>query len=683
MIFAALSIASLGWVGLPPRIPAFVRIDRPPTPAELAILEEHGVTGFLVRASDQTSLEALRGRPVLVEGVLPDGNLKLPRAELERYFDHYFGVRDPALTTRPSCFRREPVRTGLRQAATTGAAALLPYAPLGLFLVEDPSITSASEPFDWCYCVDCRAGFSERLADRVLREPDLLERAGIGAAASSFEPWTVDRARARNLDRPRRDVNLFPWLAWRRFMDESLASELASLGALARAASGAPTGFLGGAPSSPFGGHDWARLATAADILLPPDDPSSRAVCASFQDERSLLLTSIRSTGGTERVARQKIRDHFLTRSHGILFASLAEIITHDANGPAPTVLLNVAHEAVQQLERDVLARVARSTIAPPRVGILYSPASLDVLWLKDTEPDGVWWPSRAGRLDRELLPLAGTWWGWQLLLEDVGAAFRFVDGAALAAEDGLAGLGTLVLPRAIVLSDAEAAGVRRFVDAGGLLIADAETGLFDELGRGRDRGALDDVFQIDRDDQDLPWDWHWEETRSEEDDVPRVSSLRVREPNTHAGESRTVIDRAYGEGRAVYLNLDLSDYVGAREVQSAAAASLCDQVRGWLVGHGVSDRVRVERADGAPGAWVKIWRFIEPDGRELLVLARNETLPEMRGRPEDRTPMEYRLIFDRPVQALNLTEGDASRGAVRELTVALAPARWVLFGIR
>ncbi len=61
------------------------------------------------------------------------------------------------------------------------------------------------------------------------------------------------------------------------------------------------------------------------------------------------------------------------------------------------------------------------------------------------------------------------------------------------------AGAKALVLPYSVALSDAECRAIRRWVQGGGLLLADLDAGIMTEHCRLLDRGRLDDVFGIDR----------------------------------------------------------------------------------------------------------------------------------------------------------------------------------------
>ncbi len=62
---------------------------------------------------------------------------------------------------------------------------------------------------------------------------------------------------------------------------------------------------------------------------------------------------------------------------------------------------------------------------------------------------------------------------------------------------EGLRRYKSLILPNAACLSDEQISAIRAFVESGGGLVADFETGLYDERGRKRDSNPLSDVLGI------------------------------------------------------------------------------------------------------------------------------------------------------------------------------------------
>ena len=89
---------------------------------------------------------------------------------------------------------------------------------------------------------------------------------------------------------------------------------------------------------------------------------------------------------------------------------------------------------------------------------------------------------------------------GVAALFMDLVAGYRHISYEQVARGD-LEKLGAkaLVLPYSVALSDAECQSIRKWVQAGGVLIADLDPGIMTEHCRLLDRGQLDDVFGIDR----------------------------------------------------------------------------------------------------------------------------------------------------------------------------------------
>ncbi|MBV9469705.1 MAG: beta-galactosidase trimerization domain-containing protein, partial [Abitibacteriaceae bacterium] len=121
--------------------------------------------------------------------------------------------------------------------------------------------------------------------------------------------------------------------------------------------------------------------------------------------------------------------------------------------------------------------------------------------WFMDIQPHGRTWVNRRSAMNNDNATDILNRAAWTKLLEDSGFQYNFVSyrdvlqrGAA-----ALNGYHVLILPRTLALSDAEAAAIREWVRQGGTLIADYLPGVFDEHGKGRASGALDDVFGVQR----------------------------------------------------------------------------------------------------------------------------------------------------------------------------------------
>lgn len=634
-MFALVLLSCLAVAG-PPPMQVFVRVAAPPSAEVRALLESIGVRGFALAPAAAAEFGQALAAPLVVDDLIDQGEFSRSPAQFDEVFGDYWNRRDPALASRPDCPWRAPLPARLRARALREAAAVAALRPVAISLCRDPSLTCGSEPFDYCYCESCVAAWR---ADLLRRFGD---RAAAGAAlGTTFEsddaiaPLTVDQVRARNLDQPRAAARLGRWLDYRAFLERRFAATLGELSVAARTASGSPAGFFGGAPPNPFSGLDWARLALATDVLSPPEDPTARRVVHDLRPELP-LFSSLSATGGAERPTPHKLLDHFLLGTRAAVVTSLDALIDDTDGGPRLSAFARELGKVLAFLDSDAARELAAAEPVPARVGIVFSQRSLAIDWLRATEPDGIGWLARGSRHDGEVLPMAATWWAWQWLLDDAGIEYRYVSDEGIEADPAaLADLKVLVLPRVLAVSHPLAVRLRDFATGGGALLADGELGLFDALGRGREHGALDDVFGVKRDDAALAWDRRDRGLADEASGLPRL-------------EAGVTAPLDLESAHALWLNLDVDSYLPARERRDPRADRFADQIGGWFASRGVERLPRVVFADPARRdvPRVRVRRFRTAGGATLLAVIRNESLPEVLDAAFDAThdgPVRYR----------------------------------------
>jgi len=167
-----------------------------------------------------------------------------------------------------------------------------------------------------------------------------------------------------------------------------------------------------------------------------------------------------------------------------------------------------------------------------------------------------------------------------------------------------------LILPACYALSDVEGRRIAEFCRRGGTVIADFACGLFDQHGRGRTSGALDELFGLKHDGTETAADFFAKRLWVETDQDRGFSYRRYRdlfatlECSLHQGyavaERRLPISHVQktGEGTAVYLNLSPQRYLQYREEGTAS-----DEHRDVFMRHvtaaGVAPRLKVTGPDG------------------------------------------------------------------------------------
>ncbi len=166
----------------------------------------------------------------------------------------------------------------------------------------------------------------------------------------------------------------------------------------------------------------------------------------------------------------------------------------------------------------------------------------------------------------------------WEHLLTDAGLQYDFVSYDKVATRGVPEEYRVLILPACYALSDVEAERIREFCRRGGTVIADFACGLFDQHGKGRRRGALDDLFGVTHDGTETRGDFFggklWVETNQDAAfnyrrmaELLATSGARL-ERGFAVAEKRLPVDaaRSAGQGRAVYLNLSPQRYLQYRE---------------------------------------------------------------------------------------------------------------------
>jgi hypothetical protein len=178
-------------------------------------------------------------------------------------------------------------------------------------------------------------------------------------------------------------------------------------------------------------------------------------------------------------------------------------------------------------------------------------------------------------------------------------------------------------LPKTVCLSEKEAQTLKEFVYHGGILIADYLCGIMDQHGRGRERGILDDLFGIVRDEtagymngvglteiDGEKYEQPFLKRFTHYDGAYRFQDLVVFERGTKhqagtkyvgiknslglAHKASVLIQKHTGKGQTIYLNLSPLEYWDPNKRFSAYGETLRKIVSGIMGSAGIQARVRV-----------------------------------------------------------------------------------------
>jgi hypothetical protein len=434
--------------------------------------------------------------------------------------------------------------------------------------------------------------YAQRLAELTPPPGALINGAAAVAEGNKFEQRGRIKGFALKHEdlRPAGGENFAAWVDFREFGAFAFSRVLREYRAHLRdiaPPTGEPAraGLRGALGPSTWGGWEWSQLSKTLD-WVESDSPLARELSRSFAsvDGNTRALRFVAPFAARTDADVFRLWDGWLRGDAGC-FVKTSSV----QNADAPQKFLSELPVLTQGL---TLLRENARRIGDP-VTIYYSPRSMALHWMLDSEADGAFWLSRSGAFEAQHSSALLQLQAWQALLEDLGYAPHCIQPQQLIAGSlRKSKTKILILPKVLSLSDDEARAIRDFAKSGGVVIADGECGTFDGAGRrvaaeksaeAKPLGILDRDFGIAR------RDFRALELNGEFDsssDRPRVSlrgdvegessgpssaELRVLEPGIvpngarwHAaseGGAPALLVKSSGAGRFVYLNLALQDY--------------------------------------------------------------------------------------------------------------------------
>jgi hypothetical protein len=281
-------------------------------------------------------------------------------------------------------------------------------------------------------------------------------------------------------------------------------------------------------------------------------------------------------------------------------------------------------------------------------------------------------------------------------LLEDSGFQYNFVAVAEI--EEGVLDSGkykVLVLPCSQVISEKEEKSIRKFVENGGLLIADIRPGFYGNFGNPSEKGVLDDVFGIARANggRTEPLDLAVSGEMGggqEQFSLPgrcldSAITIAGGKAFSSANNIPAVIFNSYGKGNAVLFNFDLTDYSGTQTIPLVYALppqgtmrekgnieGFRELIRSSMHIAGIEPRVRIETGSGEMKATETV--IFTEGGNQFLGILRSH-------RTEDPAPKTAKIKLPSASYVYNARNGKYY-GKTDTVTETIFPARALLFSL-
>lgn len=421
---------------------------------------------------------------------------------------------------RPDCLSDpqfiEECKNSLRQ--STGEDAR--YRSGAYSISDEPSVTSFSDPFDYCFHPETMKAMRIWLREKY-KTLDALNAEWATGFTSWDEvfPLTTNESRARDnphykellhtriggcqirerclyrdeLPAPGHE-NFAAWSDHREFMDSAYANILAECTKVVRETDPhAPAGILGTQGPSAFGGWDYWKLVHAVDWFEPYESGNSWEIVNSWKQPRTVVSQTIFiSQLGAQRYYTSS---YFLKGSRGgIVYEPNMAI----QGGKVVSPILASLRLTWGELRGGLAKLRYLLTDVPQPVGVYYNQSSRRVSWLFDAECDGTTWPRRFSSWDGARCSMNNGIGAVLRAIQDNGCQARMI--AEQEAVDGELLRGkykVLFLARIEALSEAEARALRDFVEAGGILVTDGALGTMDPQCRRREKGLLDELCGV------------------------------------------------------------------------------------------------------------------------------------------------------------------------------------------
>ncbi len=426
--------------------------------------------------------------------------------------------------------------------------------------------------------------------------------------------------------------NVTPWCDFRNFMDQTFADAVLRAAAVCRAEDpDARCATEGGQSPFPFGWYNYEQVLRADDVIEPYNGGNNVEIIRSLKPATIMLQTvGYQYKPGEPLTDRQRLVQKQARRPvwWGLFHGHRGAIIWDD-NLPdyqfvnPETQQFTPAAETYSAIFNELRHGVGKLFVNARRmhdgIAIHYSPPSDQIHWLLDNLKHARQWMLHNGS-DRGSLAIAVRN-SWTKLVEDLGLQYEFASPQEIKAGKLKSGsYRVFIMPQSIAVSTEEAAEIREFVRTGGMVVADSRAAEMNEHGRNLGRGLLDDLFGISRAEGQAAG----AEVRGVANEGSLLlegKSLQLRVGDeaiaaaggkhlARSGGVPLIIVSRFGQGRAIFLNLEVGDYAYER-LQANSGSSLPDLMESILGLADVHPRVRALGSDGKrlPGTEVVTFR--------------------------------------------------------------------------
>ena len=343
--------------------------------------------------------------------------------------------------------------------------------PLFYSLGDETGIADLSSFWDFDLSPQSVAGFRAWLKQQYRSLAALNAEWG-----TSWTSWDLIEPETTAPAMRRSDDNFAAWNDFKAWMDTQFAEAVRFGTDAIHKADPQARSAIEGAQIPGWGGYDYTKLAHAADVMEIYEFGENLPILRSINPRVIPLVTSF---GGTpddiHRVWRGVLRG-----ARGVVLWDEDNGIVQKDGSPGPRA--GTYAPLFAALHGDIGRGLIQSRLIHDPVAILYSPVSFRISWMLDHRGSGDAWASRSAETEMGDSAWRAALSGYAKELAGLGLRPRYITPDALA--KGPPREKILILPHTFALSERETASIRRFVAAGGQVIADMPPGAFNGHGR-------------------------------------------------------------------------------------------------------------------------------------------------------------------------------------------------------
>ena len=519
-----------------------------------------GMTGNFIGDNRVTAMSGAHGFGVYWY------NRKKYTEQKERWLE----TNDKTHLHRKPCLNNDEFWAENHTAVLKNVARQKKYGPIAYFAQDEGSLTCYSDELDFCFCPDCMKGLQAWLKEQY---------GTLDALNVSWKTAYTDWAQAEPLTREEARL-AGVWTSWadhRSFMEITYTNAYKNMRSYIKEVDeNGEVRMSGCQASTAYTGNDYDLLHQYVRYFEAYPVGGQYEFHRSFK-QPDTILGGWFGYGSQGVSARNSVWNAVF---HGLTLCSIFweyAILNHDFTYSQSARDFGAVFAEIKQsgIGKLLLYAAQQDTLG---VALHYSMASVHAANIADKKT--------FFEKNRD---------AWSGLLEDVGAQYRYVSTRQIEAGALASGVKFLILPCSMAITDKEAAAIEAFVQAGGIVLGDVQTGLLDGHCGRRDAAALDHIFGIKRLRTQM-------ETHSQDGefvpnadfkffDISAISEeagpgIPKPEPgirvttgirafrDTFSSHNSAVVVNPCGKGFGVYLNLAPASYAEFKTDQAAGAGT-------------------------------------------------------------------------------------------------------------